>query len=114
MKDDREVIPSSEEKGRKMDVGGLSETSYIVCILYLHNEGGRRMKKIILLNQLQESLGDILMMMDSDEFYAPPAWTFEKMWFSLEEIKKGLNHSSLVVGSEAVHSRSDLEGSFVA
>ena len=45
-------------------------------------------KKIILLNQLQESIGDILMMMDSDGFYAPPAWTFEKMWFSLEQVKK--------------------------
>ena len=74
-----------------MDLGGLHQGAPNLFNLHLHDEEGRRMNKnLVILQKLQSCMSDILDNMDKDEFYSAPTWTFERIWFMLEEVKKGL------------------------
>ena len=48
-------------------------------------------KSLVIIEKVQSCMSDILDNMDKDEFYSAPTWTFERIWFMLEEVKKGLD-----------------------
>jgi hypothetical protein len=45
-------------------------------------------KQLVLIQALQERLNIMLDAYDADPMYAPPAWTLENFWHTLEAIKK--------------------------
>ena len=44
-------------------------------------------KQLETVEMLQLRLEDIIALMKKDEFYAPPLWTFESFWNTLESLK---------------------------
>lgn len=45
-------------------------------------------KQLVLIQALQERINIMLDCYDVDPAYAPPAWTLENFWHTLEAIKK--------------------------
>jgi hypothetical protein len=45
-------------------------------------------KQRLLIDALQERINIMLDCYDADPMYAPPAWTLENFWHTLEAIKK--------------------------
>lgn len=45
-------------------------------------------KQLVLIQALQERINIMLDCYDADPAYAPPAWTLENFWHTLEAVKR--------------------------
>lgn len=54
----------------------------------LAGRGNVNEKQLVLIQALQERINIMLDCYDADPAYAPPAWTLENFWHTLEAVKR--------------------------